>query len=172
MSKTLITWPPGSVDGKREAERLHALYPAVSKAVDGSVLGGETSKDFSLLVVVGHRDEIKPVDILKSLAQCINSLGIRYVAMANCESAVAKTDGTLSDTNELWAPAQRVANATGAAVLATTRDLLFDEVGQGTAFMGHADRAPTPINPSGETLWKEFRRQEGVEEITDGISHL
>jgi hypothetical protein len=172
MSKTLITWPPGSVDGKREAGRLHALYPAVSKAVDGSVLGSETSKDFSLLVVVGHRAEIKSVEVLKSLAQCINLLGIRYVVMANCESAVAKTGGTLSDTNELWAPAQRVANDTGAAVLATTRDLLFDEVGQGKAFAGSADRGLTPVNPPGATLWKEFRKQDPVDEITEGVSHL
>jgi hypothetical protein len=172
MAKTLITWPPGSVDGKREAERLHALYPAVSKAVDGAALGSETSKDFSLLVVVGHRDEIKAVDVLKSLARCVNALGIRYVTLANCESAVAKTGGALSDTNEMWAPGQRVANDTGAAVLATTRDLLFDEVGQGRVFAGSVDRAPTPINPSGETLWKEFRKQDPVDEITEGVSHL
>jgi hypothetical protein len=172
MSKTLITWPPGSVDGKREAERLHAIYPAASKAVDGAVLGNETSKDFSLLVVVGHRSEIKAVETLKSLATCINSLGIRYVALANCESAVAKTGGTLSDTNELWAPAQRLANDTGAAVLGTTRDLSFDEVGQGKAFGGTQDRGFTPINPTGETLWKEFRKQEPVDEITEGVSHL
>jgi hypothetical protein len=172
MAKTLITWPHGSTDGEREAKRLQALYPAVSEWVDGSALGNVTSKEFSLLIVVGHRDEIKGVEILKSLAQCVTRLGIQRVVMANCESAVTKSGGTLSGENELWAPAQRLANDTNARVLATKRDLLFDEVGKGTAFARGELDGISPINPSGSDLWKEFAKQDGVDEITTGIGNL
>lgn len=172
MSKTLITWPHGSTDGEREGKRLQALYPGVSLWADGASLGGVTSKDISLLVVVGHRDEIKGLDTLKALSQCVTHLGVHYVTMANCESAVAKSGGTLSDQNELWSPAQRLANDTGAAVLATTRDLLFDEVGKGLAFAGSSSHGLSPINPSGQTLWKEFRKQDPVDEITTGVGNL
>ncbi len=173
MSKTLITWPHGSADGEREARKLHKLYEPVSHCVDGAALGGETSKDFGMLIVVGHRDEIEAKDTLKALAGCVTSLGIHFVILANCHSGATKTGGTLSDHNELWSPAQRLANATGAAVLATTRVLTFDEVGQGYGFTGD-DHGITGINPSNNPspLWREYRKQDDVDEITQGIGNL
>ncbi|HVI56320.1 MAG TPA: hypothetical protein VM621_14860 [Luteibacter sp.] len=172
MAKTLITWPHGSTDGEREAKRLQALYPAASNWVDGSSLAGVTSKDFSLLIVVGHREEIEAVDTLKALAACVTQLGIKWVVMANCNSAQTRTGGTLSDFNELWAPGQRLANDTGARVAATKRVLLFDEVGKGTAFKADATHGIVPTNPSGSDLWKEFTKQDDVDEITEGVSRL
>jgi hypothetical protein len=172
MAKTLITWPSGSADGEREAKRLQALYPSVSNWVDGSALGNVTSKEFSLLIVVGHRDEIKALQTLEALAHHITRLGVPRVVMANCESAVTQSGGTLSDTNEMWSPAQRLANKTGARVKATNRDLLFDEVGKSTAFAGGGTDGISPINPSGSDLWKEFAKQDGVDEITTGIGNL
>lgn len=171
MAKTLITWPNGSTDGEREAKALQALYPTVSHWVDGSALGTVSGTDYRMLIVVGHREEIEAQPVLKALAECIKALGATHVVMANCNSGQTKTGGTLSDFNELWSPAQRVANATGAAVAATTRVLLFTEVGKGTAF-GQGDDGITPINPDGETLWKEFRKQSDIDEITEGMSNL
>jgi hypothetical protein len=172
MAKTLITWPQGSADGEREGKRLQALCPEASNWVDGASLGALTSKDFSLLIVVGHRDEIKGLDTLKALTQCINSLGIRFVAMANCESALAESGGTLSDKNELWSPAQRLANDTGAAVLATVRELLFDEVGKGSVFAISSTHGLMPIDPSDAPLWKEFRKQDPVDQVATGVGNL
>lgn len=175
MSKTLITWPHGSTDGEREAKRLQALYPSVSNWVDGSLLDGVTSKEFSLLIVVGHREEIEAVPVLKALAGCVTKLGIKLVVMANCNSAQQRTGGTLSDFNELWAPGQRLANDTGAEVAATKRILLFDEVGQGgagSAFKADATHGITPVNPPGSDLWVSFKKQDPVDEITDGVSRL
>jgi hypothetical protein len=171
MAKTLITWPGGSTDGEREAKALQALYPDVSHWVDGAALGNVTGTDYRMLIVVGHREEIEALAVLNALIACVKKLGATHVVMANCNSGQTKTGGTLSDFNELWSPAQRVANDTGAAVAATTRVLLFTEVGKGTAF-GEGDSGITPINPDGETLWKEFRKQDPVDEITEGISHL
>lgn len=175
MSKTLITWPHGSVDGEREAKRLQALHPSASAWVDGSNLGGVTSKDFSLLIVVGHREEIEATTVLKALADCVTKLGITLVVMANCNSGQVKTGGTLSDFNELWAPGQRLANDTGAEVAATKRVLLFDEVGQGgtgSAFKADATHGIVPTNPPGSDLWVKFTKQDPVDEITEGVSHL
>jgi hypothetical protein len=175
MSKTLITWPHGSVDGEREAKRLQALYPSASGWVDGSDLGGITSKDFSLLIVVGHREEIEATSVLKALAECVTKLGIKFVVMANCNSAQVRTGGTLSDFNELWARGQRLANDTGADVAATKRVLFFDEVGKagaGSAFKADATHGIVPTNPAGSDLWVKFTKQDPVDEITDGVSRL
>jgi hypothetical protein len=175
MSKTLITWPHGSTDGEREAKRLQALYPTASAWVDGSGLGGVTSKDFSLLIVVGHREEIESTTVLKALADCVTKLGVRLVVMANCNSAQVRTGGTLSDFNELWAPGQRLANDTGAEVAATKRVLLFDEVGKAgtaSAFSADSTHGIVPTNPAGSDLWMKFTKQDPVDEITDGISRL
>lgn len=174
MAKTLITWPSGSTDGEREAKRLQALYSTVSNWVDGSRLGEAPSTGFSLLIVVGHREEIEPLDTLKGLAACIKKIGIKRVVMANCNSGQAKTGGsTLSDFNELWEPAQRIANDTGAEVAATTRVLLFTEVGQGTGFKADSTDGITFKNPdSGAALWKVFKKQSDEDELAAGLKRL
>lgn len=174
MAKTLITWPSGSTDGEREAKRLQALYSTVSTWVDGSGLGGvPATAGFSLLIVVGHREEIEPTATLKGLGDCVKHLGIKLVVMANCNSGQTKSGGTLSDFNELWGPAQRVANYTGAEVAATTRVLLFDEVGKGYAFQGHDTHGITVKNPdTGAALWKVFTKQSDIDEITEGVKNL
>jgi hypothetical protein len=173
MSKTLITWPPGSADGEREAKRLQALYPSRSNWVDGSDLGSVNSADFKMLIVVGHREEIQAIEVLKSLAACSAKVGAQYIIMANCNSGQTQKGGTLSDANELWSPAQRLANETGARVAATTRELLFTEVGQGTAFQASVEHGITTKEPNtGATLWRYLSKQDPVDEITEGLSNL
>src|SRR3954465_15823041 len=102
MSKTLIAWPLGSVDGEREARRLQALYATVSDCVDGSGLATYPAGQHSRLIVVGHREEIEKLDTLKALVACVRSLGVTTVVMANCNSGQYKSGAALSDGNELW----------------------------------------------------------------------
>jgi hypothetical protein len=168
---TVITWPAGSVDGEREARRLQQLYASVSTCLAGDELG-RAPKGYSLLIVVGHRDEIQGVETLKALGACVKNLGIKLLVMANCNSADRASGGTLSDCNELWSPAQRLADDTGAEVAATTRELLFSEVGEGTAFKGDATHGIVPANPGGDALWKVAKPKDGVEQITEGIKNL
>lgn len=167
MSKTLITWPPGSADGEREANRLHALYADVSDAIAGSHLPADNPGTYSTLIVVGHRSEIQAIDTLKSLARGVKSLGISRVVMANCNSAV-RTDGPPLGDNELWSPAQRLANASRAVVAATTRELGFAEVGESLAFARDAEHGIAPVGD----LWRQVDPQSDIDEITEGLGNL
>lgn len=173
MAKALITWPPGSTDGEREGKNLRELYKTTSEWVQGANLGDVTAREFSILIVVGHREEIEATGVLKSLAACVTKLGIKWVVMANCNSGMVRSGGSaLSDFNELWAPAQRLANDTGAKVAATKRVLTFDEVGKSQAFKSSVAHGIEPANPSGSDLWAEFSKQDPVDEITDGLSRV
>jgi hypothetical protein len=172
MSKTLITWPHGSTDGEREARNLQKLYPTVSDVIDGKDLGGVTSTAYQMLIVVGHREEIKPKATLEALGKCVKKLGAKYVVMANCESGTAEHHGTLGD-NELWEPAQVVANYTDAEVAATARELLFTEVGKGTAFQSSSQHGITTKEPSpSAVLWKYFKKKDEVDDLADALSKL
>ena len=97
---------------------------------------------------------------------------VTTVVMANCNSGQYKSGAALSDGNELWEPAQRVANDTNTEVAATLCVLLFDEVGKGYGFGPSDTDGISPINPDGKTLWKSFKKQDDVDEITDGIGRL
>jgi hypothetical protein len=172
MAKALITWPIGSADGAREAKRLQALHSTASDCVDGGDLGKVTPKAYATLIVVGHRSEIATLTVLENLAVCVSKLGVAYLVLANCSSGTAKTEGALSDFNELWSPAQRLANATGVPVAATTRVLTFDEVGKGTKFGVHRDWGVVPADEKNGTLWTVFTKQKPIDELISGIQGL
>jgi hypothetical protein len=181
MAKTLITWPHGSTDGEREAKRLQALYASGSVAKDGADLGSVPSGEYPMIIIVGHRSEIKnnSYEILESLGKGLKALGARYVVLAACSSGTAKSSGETLGDNELWEPAQVVANFSGATVAATSRGLYFTEVGESGAFGPNSDfgigikepDSTKQLNSEG-SLWKYFTKKDEVDDLADALKRI
>jgi hypothetical protein len=49
---------------------------------------------------------------------------------------------------------------------------LFDEVGKGSVFAISSTHGLMPIDPSDAPLWKEFRKQDPVDEVATGVGNL
>ncbi|WP_295973024.1 hypothetical protein [uncultured Xanthomonas sp.] len=170
---TLITWIPDSAnDGEREAKRLNARFSAYSNVIDGRKLTSSALDGYMSLIVVGHRSELLKSGVLGSLTTLVRGSQCPWVVLANCASGTATQQGTLGD-NELWEPAQKLANDLKIRVSGTTRALTFDEVGQGTAFALARGEVLIRSNPPGTSgLWKDFHPQDGIEQITQGLRNL
>lgn len=168
----LITWIPGSEDGRREARNLNRKFQnnSVLKAPD-KLAPGEASKYMSI-IVVGHRGEFGS-DLFASLVTYLSLSRVGWVVLAMCNSSSKKYFGPLSEHNEQHSPAQALANKLGVKVSGTKRDLLFHEVGQGLAFALTLGEILIRSNPnSGEDLWFDCEKQNAVEELTDAFASL
>lgn len=162
----LITWIPESVDGQREARRLHARYRDYSVLRTPTKLAGA---DYMSVIVVGHRSEFT-TQMQEAFVQLLQ--GSTWVVLALCDSGLAKFKGTLGD-NEFWSPAQKLANRMRIRVSSTIRPLTFDEVGMGHAFTLSLGEILIRINPpSSHALWRDCEPQSGVDELSEGISRL
>jgi hypothetical protein len=163
--KTLITWPRGSADGEREGQRMHATYPMNSNWIQGEHLSYARDTGIELLVVLGVAGSIIEKSMLDGLTEAIRRLKIPRVTLAECDAA-ASSGSAASHASEVLFPAgQHIADVTGAEVLTTTRALHPGEAGDLKAFAG-SEHGFTPINPNGESVWKEFRRSDAVGEAS------
>lgn len=170
---TLITWIPESREGKREATNLNKITQNYSVLIAPDSLNSEILGNYMSLIVVGHKGEFTE-EPYKSLVQLVKNSQCKWVVLANCESGIAEYRGTLQN-NELWPLAQKLANELNIKVSGTTRMLTFDEVGKGYAFaltLNEILIRSNPLNNNGPSLWKDFQRQSGIEEITDGLERL
>lgn len=169
---TLITWIPGSADGRREARRLHDRFRRYSAIRMPERLTRAEIGDYMLLIVVGHREEFAIGDVQESLVRLLDGSGCHWVVLANCSSGLAAYLGPL-EHNELWSPAQRLANRLKIKVSGTSRALTFDEVGMGYAFALAVGEVLIRSNPIGAPgLWRDYEPQEPIDEITEGIGRL
>jgi len=167
----VITWIPNSGDGMREARRLNARFRNYSVLRAPDKLTTSELSEYMSLIVVGHRGEFGDAT-QQSLANLLHGSDCHWVVLANCSSGVATSVGALGD-NELWSPAQRLANALRIKVSGTARALTFDEVGLGLAFaltLGEVLIRSNP--PSAAHLWRDYEAQSEVDEVAEGISHL
>lgn len=169
---SLITWVPGSEDGRREARRLQRLFSAYSDIrAPGKISPGELGY-YMNLIVVGHRSEISQQLMVESLVRLVGGSGCPWLILANCHSGVAHREGTLGN-NELLDPAQALANRLRIRVSGTGRVLTFDEVGRGTAFalaLGEILIRSNP--PGGGELWRDFEPQSGLDQLTTMFQNL
>ncbi|WP_293938141.1 hypothetical protein [Iodobacter sp.] len=168
----LITWIPGSEDGRREARNLNRKFNnySVLKAPD-KLRPGEGSEYMSL-IVVGHRGEFKK-DLFSSLVTYLSIARVSWVVLAMCNSSQKNYFGVLSEHNEQHSPAQELANKLNIKVSGTKRDLLFHEVGQGQAFALTLGEILIRSNPnSGEDLWFDCEKQSDIDELTEALSSL
>lgn len=167
---TLITWVPQSIDGKREATRLHQRYRKYSVLRKPENLG--SASDFMSLIVVGHRQELMQPDVFQSLISHLTTYRASWVVLAACDSGTKEYLGTLQN-NDWLSPAQRVANELDVKVSGTTRPLLFVEVGESYAFALVLGEILLRKNPHyDDTLWKDYVKQESVEELTEMFGSL
>lgn len=168
----LITWIPSSIDGMREAKKLHKSFERYSVIKDpGKLTKGDLGKYLSV-IIVGHRGEFTANDnkYLESLYALAIGSNCNWIVLANCESGIAARGRPL-EVNELWSPGQRLANALKIKVSGTKRPLTFDEVGKGLAFAvvgGILIRS----NPLGSDLWNDFGPQSEMEQVIEGLSNL
>jgi hypothetical protein len=173
----LITWIPNSVDGKREAQRLHKLYSSYATIEQPERL--TRLHDYTSLIVVGHRSEFQQQGVRSSLRQLFGdeqsvAHGCGWLVLAICRGAVGNYHGALAEGNECLAPARAFAEWAKIKVSGTMRELTFDEVGRGTAFtLVHGElliRADPPGSPG---LWRDFEPgAASVDELAEGISRL
>ena len=169
---TLITWVPGSGDGMREARRLHARFRNYSVLKAPDRLSGSFMDDFMSVIVVVHRSEMTRKDVIESALRLFSQTQCSWIVLAICSGGQASRSGSLG-SNELWSPAQYLANRLNKKVSSTTRTLTFDEVGQGLAFALTLGEVLIRSNYSGGgNLWVDYTRQSGLDEITEGLSNL
>jgi hypothetical protein len=172
---TLITWIPGSVDGKHEATRLHFRFRAYSNLKMPNELNKNELGNYPNLIVVGHRSEFDYTQ-QEQLTQSLKGSACKEVVLACCDSVVPVYEGPLRN-NEYLSPAQALANRLNIQVWGTLRPLTFDEVGLGLAFAATfgakitVARSPSDVLfPS--PLWHACRPQSDVDELTDAMSRL
>jgi hypothetical protein len=168
----LITWIPNSVDGKREATRLHGLHRNYSVLMAPGSIGKSDPGDYMSTIVVGHREELIEFRIFQSLVDLLSGSGCTWLVLAACHGGETKKFGPLGD-NELISPAQALSNRLRIKVSGTTRALTFDEVGKGYAFALTLKEILIRSNPVYDnTLWKDHDPQSDLEAITKALEKL
>lgn len=168
----LITWIPGSEDGRREAKNLNKKFNLHSAIKAPERLEAGEAENYMVLIVVGHREEFTKY-LFDSLVTYLSLSRASWVVLAMCNSARKKYFGTLCDGNEQHSPAQLLANRLNIKVTGTNRDLLFHEVGQGHAFTLALGEVLIPTNTLIEDkLWHVCTKQDEIEELTDAFASL
>ncbi|AXE34811.1 hypothetical protein [Chromobacterium phragmitis] len=168
---TLLTWVPQSGDGEREARKLHGIASDYCTLEQPGKLTTDQLSRHAVLIIVGHRQEFTS-SLYESLKGLLSHASCGWLTLAMCSSAVAEYHGPLRD-NELWSPAQRLANELRIKVSGTRRELGFDEVGRGYAFAlagGEILMRSDPLDSPG--LWQDCVEQDDVEMITEGLANL
>lgn len=170
---SLITWVPNSIDGKREAKKLNNRFHMYSVIKAPESLNKMDVDCHSCMIVVGHRGEFTANNnqLFNSLNHLVSMSSCRWIILANCDSGVNYRSGTLTN-NELWSPAQRLANMSKKLVSGTKRPLTFDEVGKGLAFALVNKEMLIRSNPKGSDLWVDFSPISDVDLITEGLMNL
>jgi len=171
---TAIAWIKGSTDGEREARSLSKLYSKNAKLIgDTSALTADHFTKYASVIVVGHRSELRDQRIIDDVLKPRAKASKCWIVLACCETAKVETSKDTLGDNELWTPAEKLAQELGLRVSGTTKELTFDEVGKGLAFALALGEWLIRSNPSTRPgLWKDIDPVDDVDFITKGLQNL